>query len=85
VVGSADLLILLANWNQCPGFGADPTPDGLADTLDDVGLDEDDWDDFLAVSGGTDEQQRSRYLCWMNVYLTQCINCPPCSGSDPFD
>jgi len=31
------------------------------------------------------EQQKAQYLCWMERYLSQCINCPACTGSDPFD
>jgi len=84
-VASADLLALLASWGQCDGFSGDPTPDSLSQELIDAGLDTGDWDDFLDVMAGTDEQQKARYLCWMNAYLTQCTNCPPCSGSDPFD
>jgi len=83
-VGVTDLLAVLGNWNVCPEMPFS-SPPSLSTELTNVGLDTDDWTDFLDVMSHGTEQEREEYLCWMNRYLSQCINCPSCPGSDPFD
>lgn len=83
-VDVSDLLILLANWGPCCGFPTQSTMT-LEDSLEEAGLTMNEWDAFVTVmTESEDEREKENWLCWMENYLMQCVNCPQCPGPDPF-
>ena len=80
-VGAADLVDLVLAWGACPGEQGSAT--SLEDELDAVGLDWEDWEEFL------EHIEDENYRCWMHHYLTSpcgpfCPTGPDCPGSNPF-
>ncbi|HRQ76894.1 MAG TPA: hypothetical protein PK098_13350 [Phycisphaerales bacterium] len=78
-----DLLILLAAWGPCPGMAGSVM--SLSQQLDAAGLTQQNWNDFQAVMmGDAPVRTKATWTCWMENYLSQCVNCPTCPGPDPF-
>jgi len=42
------------------------------------------WDAYVDVMTGTDEKAKANWSCWMQRYMTGCVLCPPCPGTNPF-
>jgi len=85
VVDVLDLTQLLAAWGLCTGAPETlGTVTSLASHLTAAGLSQADWDDMMDVLDTGTEADVLLYTCWMKNHLTQCINCPPCSGADPY-
>jgi hypothetical protein len=74
-----------ARWGPCPGFEHLGDPLTLSELIEESGLTDDDWDEFMSVMTGSGSQaEKDNYLCWMQTYLMQCVLCPKCPGRDPF-
>jgi hypothetical protein len=84
VVDGSDLLILLASWGPCPGFEHLDDPLTLSELLEESGLTDDDWDEFMSVMTGSGSQaEKDNYLCWMQTYLMQCVLVPEVPWTRP--
>jgi hypothetical protein len=86
-----DLLALLAAWGFCPCHSGTPSPT-LEEVLEEAGLTEQDWDDFVDIMTNGTTQEKANWKCWMDHYLTIChVDCgggghspASCPGVAPF-
>lgn len=86
MVGFGDLLTVLSAWGPCTSEAGSLCGSslGLSDELSDMGLDMDDWSDYLNVLGNGTSAEIDNWTCWFERYYTQCVKCLPCPGIDPF-
>jgi hypothetical protein len=91
-VDVTDLLLLLAACGDCPSHTSSPAPAALSEVLEDAGLTEQDWDDFVDKSVNGTTQEKANWKCWMDHYPTVCrVDCghgehspASCPGVAPF-
>ena len=92
VVNVLDLIDLLLDFGlNCSCADPEAQPQSLEEALEEAGLDEDDWDDFMDIMQTGTQEEKDNWHCWMTHYLSchdpfgTCNPPPPnCPGSDPF-
>jgi hypothetical protein len=76
IVNVQDMVLVVLNWGVCPCNIVALNPLSLAQELQEGGLTQDDWDDFL------DNIDNENYRCWMGYHLVG--GTPNCPGADPY-
>lgn len=85
--GITDLVLVLSNWGACPCDGT--VPDTIEETVDCMGLETADWEDFEYTMQNGSVGEKENYACWMSHYLDvhcngTCLCAPDCPDDDPW-